>query len=286
MHQRLATIIVAATFLLSAMAQAATIKAVQSNKVLIDLGSDSANEGDLFFAMSPEGKKLGIIKITKTKGARALGMIVKGRAEKGWNATPRGTKQAAKPTNDNPPADKGHKTSSPMAYGGMLGYAMESQSVTLTTASGATATTSMSGNGFSGYGFFDYNFTDMWGVRAVGGIDSFSVGDSDACPTGSCTTSITYGTVGGWGRMNIWSGDVNPWIGAGLVFLVPLSSSSTALASSSINTTYALVAGGGVDWKLSPDMFVPVQVEYAMFAPSSGVTTSWIAVRAGLGFHF
>lgn len=283
MHLRQATVslaIVIFTFFTCKIAHAASVKAVQNTKVLLELNGDTATEGDLFIAVDPStGKRLGIIKITKVKGNRALGNIVKGRAAKGWDANPRG-KQAARKA---PKQEKPSSGPSNLGIGGMVGYAMENQSVTFNT---PVFTTNMTGNGFSGHVFGDYNFTDMFGVRGVAGMDMLSVSSNDTCTGQKCSTSITYLTLGGWGRLNFWPGELNPWIGGGMLFLMPMSSDSTAIATDSISSTYAFVLGGGVDWRLDSSMYIPIQFEYALFASSTGVSTNWMALRAGLGFSF
>nr|HMN68419.1 hypothetical protein [Bdellovibrionales bacterium] len=58
------------------------------------------------------------------------------------------------------------------------------------------------------------------------------------------------------------------------------------ITGKTFGTTNVIVIGGGLDWFLSPTMYIPVSLEYGMLPKSDEVDAKWIAVRAGLAVPF
>ena len=111
-------------YICTTMAHAADIIKIKGASALIDLKGEPAAPGDLFYAISADGKKRGIIQITKIKGDKALGRLNKGRAEPGMTLEPKA------PGAVSPVAGSKERTSTgTMYWGGMLGYAMDSAQV-------------------------------------------------------------------------------------------------------------------------------------------------------------
>ncbi len=265
---------------------AADITKVKGNKALINLDGLEAAEGDVFFAIDSNGKKKGLIKLDKVKGDKAIGMIAKGKAQVGWTLTKRGPKAAASDDSVTPSSRKKDFSASnhDTFIGGMVGYGMDSAEVTLD--SGAVA--SLSGTGISAKGFFDYKlFPNIW-FRGFGGIENFNGTGGNVCGTGSstCDVKIMYITFDFWGRYVFSDKEFRPWLGGGFTLLFPMSKSSTAIVETSITTTSTYGVGGGADWFISKDSFIPMSVEYQLFPSSNQAKASIIALRVGYGMSF
>src|SRR5690242_1454548 len=63
----------------STASYAGDVTKVKGSGALIDLKGEAASPGDLFYTLSSDGKKRGIIQITKVKGDKAIGKIMKGK---------------------------------------------------------------------------------------------------------------------------------------------------------------------------------------------------------------
>lgn len=263
---------------------AADITKVKGNKALINLDGIEAAEGDVFFAIDSNGKKKGIIKIDKIKGEKAIGSISKGKAQVGWTLTKRGSKAASQDETVSPSSSKKGFTASThdSFIGGMVGYGMDSAEVTLDSGSVA----SLSGGGISAKGFFDYRlFPNIW-FRGFAGIENFNGTGSNVCGGATCDVKIMYITFDFWGRYVFSEKEFRPWLGGGFTLLFPMSKSSTAIEENSITTTSTYGVGGGADWFISKDGFIPMSVEYQLFPSSNSSKAHIIALRFGYGMSF
>ncbi len=272
-------------FLAFSSAFAADITKVKGNKALINLDGLEAAEGDVFFAIDSNGKKKGIIKIDKVKGDKAIGAISKGKAQVGWTLTKRGPKAAGDDSvTPSSKSTKGFSASNHDTFiGAMVGYGMDSAEVTLD--SGDVA--SLSGSGISAKGFFDYKlFPNIW-FRGFGGIENFNGTGGNVCTGGAtCDVKIMYITFDFWGRYVFSDKEFRPWLGGGFTLLFPMTKSSTAIVETSITTTSTYGVGGGADWFISKDSFIPMSVEYQLFPSSNQAKASIIALRVGYGMSF
>ena len=263
---------------------AAVIKRVKGQSVLVDLESDTAQEGDTFYLINEEGKKKAIVKITKVKEAQAIGKVMKGQATEGMTLLFR-PKREAHQAQTPAPTERSRAN-----FGGMLGFSMANMSVKLSAqTSTANVTKDLTGPSFSGHMFFDYAFFEKIGARLTFGAQQFNATGDKACgstATQSCDANILYANFNILGRFVMSNGSFRPWVGGGMGFLFPLTKSSTALASDSITNTSIGVGAGGVDWYISNTDFIPVSIEYGMLPSSSDVTANLISLRVGYGTAF
>src|SRR5262245_42563181 len=74
---------------------AAEVLKVKGKGVLVDLRGDPAAIGDNLFLISPDGKRKAIIRISKVKGDKAIGKILKGGAAPGYTLEFKQQKSAA-----------------------------------------------------------------------------------------------------------------------------------------------------------------------------------------------
>jgi outer membrane protein W len=266
-----------------AAAQAATIQKVKGRKVLINLEGDSAKQGQIFYVLSNGGKKRGIIKIRKVKGDRAIAVLGKGRARKGWTIAERGKKGKSS-------ARRGSRGSS--HWGVMGGYSMQSMSSEISVDDGngniTAQTTNMSGSGFSAKAIMDYQLFSSILFRGMVGMEMFSTSSADTfCGNGGdeeCTADITYLTLDLWARYAFSPGGLRPWVGLGFDLMFPMAKEATAIDDSSITNTSVIAFGGGIDYMINSKTYIPLQIEYGIFPSSKEVTASTITARFGIAF--
>lgn len=276
------------------IAQAARISKVKGKQVIIEIESSEINEGQKFFVMI-EGKKKGIVLITKVAKGRALGKITKGIAAEeatlesvgkgGAGTNPSsgsaGNESEGDPADSTKRRGKGKKSNSDVNtttfIGVLAGYAMDSQSVKDT----AGNSVSMSGGGYSFKGFADLPLSGSVGAIARAGVEQVNLSG------GNYTTSILYATGDILVRYSFSDSGFIPYIAAGLGIHYPLSKSSTILDVPRISsTTVFFVPSLGFNYAMSSDMILVGVVEYGLFPPSNDVSTSLITARFGAGWRF
>lgn len=273
------------TFLALENAHAMRVAQVKGENALITIeDGDSPSVGDQYFVMI-NGKKLGLVQVTKVQGSKALVKKRKGRVEVGSELSLAksgsgggggGSKSASR--------GRGKKRGGPFgtfAIGGLLGMNMVSQSVN--SVSGSTKTTvAMAGNGFSAKAFGDLAISGGLGVIARAGLEMVTL--AGTANSTNFKTDITYLTGDLLIRYNFDLGTFVPFLAGGMGLHMPMSKQSTALQDIPMMTV--IFANGGVNYAMSPTMYITGLAEYGLFPPSADVTTSFIAVRGGLGFRF
>jgi hypothetical protein len=278
--------------LLAAPLFAAQITKIKGRNVLIDLKGDSASVGDSFYAVEADGKRKGLIEVSKVKGDKAIGKIVKGKPATGMRLEIKPAGLTKRGVGDG----NGHTTDSKAMkgrayFGGLFGYARDTMSVNVNSfnTNQFLENVSLSGSGFSGKGLFDYElFKQIWFRGEIGG-EMFNASGKARCGTNNtqtCDVKIVYLSFDFLGRYVFSEGAFRPWVGGGVSLLFPASKSTTALDESSIGTTSVFTVAGGADLFLSPTMYIPLQVEYAMLPKSDEVEANWIAFRLGVAVPF
>ena len=116
-------VLVILTLFISTSVFAGEVTKIKGSNALLDLKGDSAAPGDMFFSIGADGKRHGIIQITKVKGDKAIGKITKGKVDVGMTLEHRAGGGGATAKRSN----KGSKSSAPSAsgrsyWGGMVGY--------------------------------------------------------------------------------------------------------------------------------------------------------------------
>ena len=270
------------TAFISLSADAAVVKRVKGQSVLVDLESDTAQEGDTYFLIDEDGKKKAIVKITKVKETQAIAKIMKGKAVEGMTLLFRPKKEAAGAH----AASAGPSQSRTFA-GALFGFSMADMTVKIKQTT--TTDANMKGPSFSGHAFFDYAFWEKIGIRTSFGVQQFnSTGDKICGDAGNktCDANIIYANLNFMGRFVFSTGEFRPWVGGGAGFLFPLSKSSTALTSNSITNTSIGFGAAGFDWFISPTDFIPLSAEYGILPSSADVSANLISIRMGYGTTF
>jgi hypothetical protein len=277
---------------------AAEVVKVKGKGVLVELRGDPAVTGDNFYLISPDGKRRGIMTVSKVKGDKAIGKLNKGKAAPGYTLEFKTQKSAGKASGSKKAAaSQSTEESTPSAdgrsyWGAMFGLSRDAMDVEVTSATNQNlGTANMTGYGFSAKGLFDYElFPQIW-FRGTAGLETFNAEAASPAKCGpgnnqACTAKLMYLTFDFLGRYVFSTGNIRPWVGGGLGLLFPASKDATALDPASISTTNVMIFAGGVDWFTSPTFYVPISVEYGLLPKSDEVSASWMAMRVGLAVPF
>lgn len=275
------------TLFFSPAVEAAYVERVKGKQVLINNEDTDIQVGENYYVVV-DGKRRAVVKITKVRGGKSIGVVTKGRAEPDASVKPaRKVRPAFNDDGDEEPKPvrkRRARRSSPDSdivavpvtiVGGLVGYGMDSQSVTTNN-----RTVSMSGSGYSVRGFGDMPLSGRLGLIARGGIEQLELsGESEK-------TSIMYLTIDALLRYAFSEGTFVPYAAGGLGIHYPVSKSSTILDESKIAMTSVFFADLGFNYKMSEDLYLTAHAEYGYFPPSSTVNTNFIAIRAGAGWRF
>lgn len=284
-------------------ARAAQLLQVKGANALIEFTSEETlpSEGNQFYGLVG-GEKKAVIEITKVKGHRAIGRVISGTLDVDATLSPAPTNQpppppstptATKPASREkkrpapPSVAKGkksryHREATPfeqMTFGALVGYALDTQTVTV---SGQSLT--MTGAGMSLSAFVDNPISGPLGLISRGGAEQFSVKGSKS--GANVKTDLLYFTLDLLLRYDFMEGVFVPQAYGGISIHVPVGKSSDVLDTNQISTTTVFPIGIGAKYALSGTWYLTGSAEYVYFMPSSQVTTSAIAVRAGGGLSF
>lgn len=274
---------------LVSVSHAATLIKVKGDQVLVDLQGDSSYaEGGRYLVMV-DGKKKAIVELTKVKGQRAIGKVLKGTAfEQGTLAPLPGAGGGSSATTaSRPPRRRGTKKRGDifdsMSWGALVSYGSASQNVT-STVNNVSQSISMSGSSYGLKAFLDLPISGPLGLIGRAGFENFGVkGTSSAL--GDVNTSILYLDADALLRYHFLDGAFHPFPTVGMGLHYPLSKSSGVLDVGRISATTIFFIGGGFDYELNRTMYIHGTLEYGIFPPSNDVKTSLISGRVGLGWQ-
>ena len=275
------------TLFYSSAVEAAFVEKVRGKQVLINNEDTDIQVGERYYLVV-DGKRRAIVKISKVRGGKSIGVVTKGRAVPDASVEP---VRRVRPAFDDDgeeeqqPARRRRARRSPRdpdivavpttIIGGLVGFAMDSQTVTTNSRS-----VSMSGSGYSVKAFGDIPLSCRLGFIARGGIEQLELSGENE------KTSIMYLTVDALLRYAFSEGTFVPFAAGGLGIHYPMSKNSTILDESKIAMTSVFFADVGLNYKMSEDLYLTAHVEYGYFPPSSTVNTNFIAIRAGAGWRF
>jgi hypothetical protein len=280
--------------LISVTAHAAVITKVSGEQVLIDLQGDSSyTEGSRYLLMVGDKKKA-VVEISKVKGDRAIGKVLKGTAQVSGTLAALPTSGGASSAASSAPARSSRSArsssrrsrrerSGSITYGGVIGYGSTSQTVAVTKG-GVSETIAMTGSSISLKGFADLPISGNFGVLGRVGIENFGVAGSSP-NLGAVETKIMYLSADVLMRYLFLEGKFRPFPLLGMGLHYPLSKSSGVLDVQRISATTIFFLGGGFNYTLNETMYLHATLEYGLFPPSNDVKTSLIAGRIGVGFN-
>ncbi len=288
------------SFVFADQVEAASVAKVKGRKVLIKAEGTDLEVGSIFYIVSENGKKRGLVKIRAVKGNKAIGVISKkSKALKGWTLKKR-TRKVSKRRKRKRKDDEYDPRSAikSIAVGAVGGANIGSMTVSKIGEEGSAQgfhEAKLSGTGFSFKGLVDYKlFNAVW-FRGMVGIESLALEDAEGpkrCGTvetgfnKACLVEISYVTLDLHARYVFGIGTLRPWVGGGIDLLFPMSSESTALKEDSIETANTFVAAGGIDYHVSPNWMIPIAAEFNFFPSSDTVAANFIAIRLGVAYKF
>lgn len=264
---------------------------VKGSKVYIMFDQEEPfTTNDYFILNNAEGKKLGLVQIKKFKGRKAIGLLKKGKADKGYTTTFKAAgkkaKKAPSVVAEDQSADEDDSSSQyPQSRVGVLaGYGMASQDVD----QGTLGQSSQSGSSIALRGLYDYPLFQSVYFRGMLGAEFFSVtGDgrplsnlSVVTATGTDITYLTMDALFHWSFSKSKSSSF--YLIGGLGILYPMSKSSDIIIEGSIDSLAIGEFGGGMEFHLN-GYTLPFEIAYYYF-PSGDVTTNVISLKLGLLF--
>lgn len=267
---------------------AATVKAVRSTKVMLELDEgETVAVGDLLSVKAADATKHAVLAITATKGRQALAEIRSGEVVVGNIATadgklPEREKKAAANAETKPPGDPSMGNWN-LAFGG----SSDSQIVKL------TAQSQVNLSGFSVMGRFSrarpagttgHPFFERLAWEYGGGLEMLST--KGTLSSGSCkgTNNCHFEIISltGFGRAGlILARGMDLQLRAGADMLVPLSVSSNVIDYSTFQPLAVLVGGISMRFRAKGDRTVPVAIEYGTYVGNSDVTLNRIMLLVG-----
>lgn len=279
------------TVCLSETASAATVEKVKGSAAIISYGEDETQpaKGDKVFA-TENGKRKALMEVVQIKNGKAKVKITKGKVKEGMEVVSGKAKATADSGEGDAEADAEESTSKKkrprsagaatlfkdMTVGFLGGYAMDSQSVTIT----GSAAQAMTGSGFSVRGFADIPVAGSLALLTRVGAEQFNVKKDDF------KSEILYAVVDLMLKYSFASTGFVPFAMGGLGLHFPISKASNILDVNRISSTTVFYAGGGFNFVLGSSSYLQLTAEYGMFPPSNDVSTTLIAIRGGLGFRF
>jgi hypothetical protein len=279
-------------FSFSFSAYAGKVMKVKGEKVYIVFDQeDPFTEGDYFILNNAEGKKLGLVQIKKIKGLKAIGVLKKGKASKGFTTTFKSASKKAKKESVAVAEDSGSEmendgdTKSTSRMGVLVGYGMASQDVD----QGGQGISAQSGSSIAVRGLYDYPLFSSVYVRGMAGTEFLSV-TGDGAPLAAPSTRTTIGTditylaldaLFHWSVMKGSSSTI--YLIGGMGILYPMAKTSDAILEDSIDSLAIGEFGAGFEFNLN-GYSLPFEVTYYYFPSGEDVETNVISLKLGLLF--
>lgn len=279
---------------------AGSLEKVKGSKTLIQLQGQSVKVGEQYFGINSAGKKKAVIKILQVKGDRAVGEIIRGKAEDGFalsefpvpGQNTAETNEAAPSESPKKKKKRRHTEYTGNSWGILGEYLMSTMNVDFkATSASPTTTAAMKGNTFGLLGFYDYPMSPEFQLRAMGGVEQLAVSgtisEASCKSSTTCSVSITYlsGYIGGKYNL-LMNQSMRVWVAGYLGLLIALSKSSNVLEESQISTNQVYVASLGMDYSLGEDTFIPIALDYGLFPSTATVKSNILYIRAGWGKSF
>lgn len=238
---------------------------VKGNRVLFAL--DPAENGKYSTnSLVVSTDKSAQVKLIQVRGLRAVGQTVKGTAK----------------TNMTFRALTGEIKKNEPQLGVLVGISMNSMNIQLS----ASNKLELKGNAFNLMGMVDFPvFTDVT-LRGLAGYEAFKASvASTTCPSGTCSVTLNYLAAEGFGQYDLarFKGGSRFWVGLGAGALMSMSSSSEIINVDSMKTNQIFILGSGMDIRISPTTYIPLQFDYFLY-PDGDIKTQQINLRAGYKF--
>lgn len=265
-------------------AYAIKIVSIKNDRTLLDLEGEEVNVGDKLGARNPDGKPKALLEIKQIKQGKAIAAIVKGKLQQDYSVAKISQTEKAKSPAD---GDSKLNSKSKSAWGFTAGYAMNS--MTIKPSGGSSI--SLAGSSFNLSGFYQMHLDGGFSTRFLSGYETLQASGTSAAATctgsSDCKVEVSYLGLEALIRYSFVSNSsVDLWAGAGLGFLFAIGKSSNVLDTGKITTNQSIVGTLGLDYHMSRNNFIPIQLDYALFPDNSTSSANQIILRAGYGFNF
>ncbi len=292
MKKNLSSLFILISFLVSPVAQAATLMQIKNQKTLISLEGLDATVGEVYDVVGASGKS-GQIKIVQVKNNKAIAQVLNGSVAVGQKLRTNSSVQA--------PSKSIRKKDIVIRHDLMqisvLGKLMMNTFVTKQADANAiprTETVTMNGTNFGATGALDYPLSSQYTFRGQVGIESIAVKGTaqylscNGKTSTDCNVNINYLVGGGFLRYDFIKSENVVWGAIGGTLKMPISKSSTALRNDDINMANTLGLMFGYDYNFDNKTFIPMTFEYHYsFNTSETVPAiNQIALQAGYGWKF
>lgn len=281
-------------FLMAPASRAGNVVKVSGKKVYIVFSQDeygTFGQDDLFYLLDSQGRKRAIVHLRRVKGLKAIGVLLKGKAQTRYSTLFRsvGKKTRKKQTVFGDDDSYSDDTSGPLAdrpwWGVVAGYGSAKQDVQQTA-----MTSSQSGSSIALKGVFDYPMFSSFGFRGMLGIEMFEVSGTgefaNSPDTGDVGSDVKYLTADALMRWHVYkTKSMSFYLAGGMGILFPFSKSSTAIIEDSIDSLVIGEFGGGVDIGFK-SFVVPFDISYYYFPTGEDVKTNIISIKTGILWPF
>ncbi len=263
-------------------------KNTDNQKIILDFDGETAPvpEDQIYVLDQNSHKEIGLVKIVKVKGSRALGKLLKGNAKPGDTTdiarTKRKNKEEREPAEESNLVGSSNRDGneknhiSRISYGVGADFVYTSMYMKNDVGEGA-----ITGNGFGIRGALDYPINRDWLI--LGSLGLHPLNASSTTSGYPMNLSINYLALEGVLRYVLDKRNEGLWIGGGLGYYLPMSSN---LEGSKPKSQLTLLGSAGYNMRLSRDYFT-LKSDFVMFQSEkeSGSTTQTFQLVLG-GVYF
>ena len=282
------------------LATAGTVVKISGKKVYIVFDPSEGGtfqKDDYFNLTNKQGKKVGVVELTKVQGYKAVGLLKKGRASQGNSTQFRSVGKKDKMKKLDASAankksglfedDEELHSSSPQGrvrWGLQIGYGTAKQDVEQDT-----GTSTQSGSSLALKGLLDYPLLKTVSLQGGAGVEKFSVSGTGKNAQTQITnveisSEITFLTTDALLKWSAYKGHTSQfYLLGGMGIFYPLSKSSDSIDSGTISTIAVGEFGLGFEFSMG-GLSIPVDLTYYLFPKSTTVSTSIISFKVGVYF--
>lgn len=290
-----------ASIFLPSVSQAAVVRQFKNGKVLIENQDDEIEMNQEFFLINSQKKKVALIRISKIKDNKSIGILINGTAESGEHLLLKEElpaenilKFSDNNNNDEDSPTPAYRLSS-KKKSLLLNLMNNSMSARESDAQAPTPNideVQMNGLSIGLTGTVDIPLNTWFEFRMILGYEPFTVSGTsringcDATTSRDCNANISYLSAGGYGRFDIYKSKILVWLGLGVTSKFPIAKKSTALKTDDLKLTSTYGWAIGAEYFLDHKKFIPFSIEQQYFINSDTVKAHILFLRTGVGLTF
>lgn len=301
LYQNLSFLLTALSCLLiTKNSEASQVTQTKNNKVMIDTQGDEMSVDQEFYLVTPDNKKIALVKITAVKGGKAIASILKGKSNGNETLELKGGVVSANRISqdaDSVPSKNDSILLKPKAKKISLLLSLFNNSMTAKESDGGVPVqiqnVSMTGTSFGLTGVYEQNYNSWLTLRGTAGYEPFkasgtaTINGCDSTTSTSCNADISYLSAGAYARFELYKmKNIFYWGALGGTFKFPIAKTSTALKTDDLKLTATYAVALGLDYYMSSKYFISVSIEQQTFMSSDTVSANFLAIRFGIGKPF